>query len=186
MIRLYTRATTLLLLATSLLLMAACADAESEYDRMHSAAFFYRGVATRQALRSALEGAGVFCAIWCRNNVYHFENNYGATDTDNLLAVNDGKPYQAVEGFIVGKIAGVDMKGRQPIYAFDLACPNCDRELIRRALTLHQTTTLVSCSRCQRVYDLEKGGILVEGEKGIKLLQYHVSYDGMNTLQIYN
>lgn len=176
-----------LLGVVSLLLMAACSGAESEYDTMHSAAFLYKNVAVKHALRSALDGSGVYCSITCRNNVYYFTNNYGATDTDNLLAINNGIAYRAVAGFIVGRAANIDMHGNRPLYAFDLACPNCDAEYITRALTLPKDgTTVVECSRCYRKYDLELGGKRVAGSKGIKLIQYHATFDGNNILQIYN
>lgn len=171
-----------------LLTLTACEDAESEFDTTHRAAFLYKSVSTRTPLRSALNGAGVYCRVWALNGLYHFESNYGVTDQDNILAVVGGRPYNAICGFIVGRSALIDMKGRQPLYAFDLACPNCSQQAALSIRLEFRATgsPLVVCHKCHRSYDLDNGGLLVEGAQGIKLFRYHIDYDGMNILQIYN
>lgn len=178
----------LLLGLMALLTLTACDEAESEFDTTHRAAFLYRSVATQSALRSALNDYGVYCRVWVSGGHYLFENNNGVTGQDNILAVAGGRPYNALCGFIVGRRSSIDMKGRQPLYAYDLACPNCDREsaLSVPLYFVARGDARVTCRRCKRVYNPDEAGQLVGGEKGIHLIRYHIDYDGMNILQIYN
>lgn len=178
-----------ILLGLSLLLcLASCEDAESEYDTTHRAAFLYRSVSTQSPLRSALNDLGVYCRVWASGGHYFFENNHGLTGQDNILAIAGGRPYNALCGFIVGHRSNIDMKGNLPLYAYDLACPNCDLEsaISVPLYFVEKGGTRVVCRRCQRVYEPDDQGRLVGGPKGIKLLRYHIDYDGMNILQINN
>lgn len=171
-----------------LLTLTACEDAESEFDTTHRAAFLYRNVATQFPLRSALNGFGVYCRVTASAGLYHFYNSDGLEGQDNILAIAGGRPYNALCGFIVGRRSNLDMKGRQPLYAYDLACPNCDREsaLSVPLYFVARGDARVTCHRCQRVYNPDEAGQLVGGPKGIHLIRYHIDYDGMNILQIYN
>lgn len=171
--------------------LVACTTAESEYDTTHSAAFIYRQVSNKQALRSALDGSGIYCMVWYERGKYYFSNSLGQTDSDNLPAITGGVPYQSLSGFIVGRAANIDFSGQQPRYAWDRACPNCNLydHIVRPVEFCGTLGTQVQCPRCHRVYELESGGILTEGRQNdtdIKLYRYHISYDGGNNLQIYN
>ena len=76
--------------------------------------------------------------------------------------------------------------GAWDLLAFDLACPNCNRDdLINKSLAFRSDRSTVQCSRCQRVYDLNQGGLLVEGDAGIKLYRYRIQYAN-NTVVISN
>lgn len=171
------------------LMMSGCANAESEYDTTHSAGFFYQQVATKTALSSALQSpAGIFCLIYADAAKYYFCSSHGLTDEDNITAQTGTRPYNAVDGFVVGRLQTPDVRG-EDLYAFDSACPNCcaaPEYVVRRLAFVGKGNPRLRCERCKRVYDPCSAGSVVEGAEGIKMLRYHISFDGVNNLQIYN
>ena len=77
-----------------------------------------------------------------------------------------------------GLIVGTDYFGNNR--AFDLACPNCDRN--SRRLTLRDDGT-VRCSHCAMVYDLQNDGAIVDTGDGLYdrprgLYRYPITFDG--------
>lgn len=182
---------TLQALTTGLLccLLAACAEAELEYNDPYPANFIYRQVATKQALRSALESPGIYCMIHAEGKVYHFDNNYGQSDTDNMLGITGGQPYNSAGcGFIVGMTISTDMRTGQPQrVAYERACPHCDTfdNVTRPVEFQEKCSRYVVCPRCHRTYDLEVQGAAINGEGAIRLYKDRLAYDGMNNLRIY-
>lgn len=176
------------------LLIGACSMVETEYDTKARASFTYRLVSTKQALRTALQSPGFYCTITAHNSQYIFENNAKQIDTDNMLAVNNGTPYiSRGAGFIVGKASGYDKYGNfAPLYAFDRLCPYCyDYTHRQLRLTFTEEGNKVKCASingCGRIYNLDQGGYLENKQSPTdpKLFRYHITYDGMNILQIYN
>lgn len=166
-------------------LLAACAEAELEFNDPYPANFIYQQVATKQALRSALESPGIYCMIHAERNVYHFNNNYWQSDTDNMLSITGGQPYSSGgAGFIVGMTISTDMRtGNPQRVAYERLCPYCDTydKKISALEFQEKGSRYVVCPRCQRIYDLE-----VQGTAGsIRLYKDRLAYDGMNNLRIY-
>lgn len=187
--------TSVALTLAALGLCFGCSEAESIYDTTHQARFIYQQVATKQALRSALETGGYFCEIYARYGKYYFSNNYGQNSEDNILAVTGGKPYQAVAGFIVGRFNVQELGTGQTLLAVDRACPNCEIEdfVARPVAFVDSVPTWVHCKSCHRVYNLEDGAKLIGGDpylkngrRAIKLTRYHIRYEAPNHLEIYN
>jgi nitrite reductase/ring-hydroxylating ferredoxin subunit len=58
--------------------------------------------------------------------------------------------------------------------AYDRICPNCSGY---QPLRWASVATHVTCSKCQREYDLETGAVIA-GEGGEHLMRYGISYDG--------
>lgn len=83
-------------------------------------------------------------------------------------------------GLIIGQPYFND--GRSTYYAYDLACPHCDRAWAR--LTIDALGN-AACSHCEAVFDLNNGGIVVEGE-GRPLYRYRVTQSSVNTLYVHN
>lgn len=170
-------------------LLAACVEAELEYNDPYPANFVYQQVATKHALRSALESPGIYCMIYAKSNVYHFDSNDGHNDTDNMLSITGGKPYSSAGcGFIVGMTIKTDMKtGTQQRVAYERVCPHCDTyDKITKALEFKEKNSQqVVCNRCHRIYDLETQGVAINGEGNIRLYKDRLAYDGMNNLRIY-
>lgn len=170
-------------------LFVACAEAELEYNDPYPANFIYRQVATKQALRSALESPGIYCMIYAKGNVYHFYNNYWQSDTDNMLSITGGRPYSSGgAGFIVGMTISTDpMTGNQQRVAYERLCPYCDKydKKVSALEFQEKCSRYVVCPRCHRTYDLEVQGAAINGEGNIRLYKDRLAYDGMNNLRIY-
>lgn len=170
-------------------LLTACTEAELEYNDPYPANFIYRQVATKQALRSALESPGIYCMIHAEGKVYHFDNNYGQSGTDNMLSITGGQPYSSGgAGFIVGMTISTDMRtGNQQRVAYERICPHCDTyDNITRPVEFQEKCShYVVCPRCHRTYDLEVQGAAINGEGRIRLYKDRIAYDGMNNLRIY-
>jgi len=86
-----------------------------------------------------------------------------------------------------GIIVGTDSYGN--LRAYDLACPNCDRNY-RRLTLLNDGSGTCKCAQCAIVYDLNNDGVIVDKGNGThssprSLYRYPVSFDGTN-LRIVN
>ena len=117
-----------------------------------------------------------------------FTNADGKSTTVNKTALDSGYGnYKYICGFIVGTSMYTNLQTNLwDLYAFDLACPNCNSEdLVNKALQFRSDRSSVECSRCHRVYDLNQGGLITEGDDGIKLYRYRIQY-GNNTVVISN
>lgn len=75
----------------------------------------------------------------------------------------------------------------QPLRAYDLACPNCDRAAHRLTLSDNGWAT---CSNCGIVYDLNSDGMIIDKGKSDfnsprVLYRYRIIYDG-NDIHVNN
>lgn len=168
-------------------LATGCSEDITTTYSTYRAFFYYNKVTTAQPLYSALTDMGTFCSIYISpDKTIHFETLTNSA-TDNLTAIAYYNRYNAIAGFIAGQgnereIGKTDL----PILCYDLACPNCyENNSITRKLSL-QEGGYAFCSRCGRKYNLNKFGIIEEGDKGIKLFRYHISYNGAEIIQISN
>lgn len=165
--------------AFAVLLLAACSDdsAEGTYSS-DRASFICRSVSTIAPLRTALNSYGEFCMIYADVNYYYF---HSSTVTAPPVPKTQSSLYQSYichAGFIVGKGGIVELGSADyPLLCYDLVCPNCyhDNSITRRLAFAEQQGSVV-CNSCHRRYDLNNQGLIVEGEKGRKLLRYHISY----------
>lgn len=67
-------------------------------------------------------------------------------------------------------------------YAYDLACPACDRAAARLDV---DEQGRASCPLCDNVYDLNNGGTVVAGS-GRPLYRYRVTQSSVSTLFVHN
>lgn len=176
-----------LFLSLCLGMATGCSEDVTTTYSTYRAFFYYNKVSTTYPLFSALTGAGDFCSIYISpDKTIHFETLTNSA-TANLTAIANYNRYYAIAGFIVGQGNMMEMGSTVlPLLCYDLACPNCyEDNSITRKLSL-QENGYAFCSRCGRKYNLNKFGIIEEGDKGIKLQRYHISYDGADIMQIYN
>lgn len=168
------------LCAAFLGLCAACSeDAETLYA--NTPAFFrFQPVTSAPQLYTALNSPGMFCAITFTSTHYVFTGPDGGTSSFPRTATEAyGKPFY-ISGFLVGTPAIPDMESGTAGVAYDLACANCDADDgITRPVAFKSGTT-VGCERCERVYDLNNGGRVCEGEGGRSLYRYRLSYSEPN------
>ena len=120
-----------------------------------------------------------------RRYYYHF-SSLTSTAQVNRTALSAYQTYICIGGFIVGRSALNDIGSAEyPVVCYDRACPNCwSSDNIAKAMRIEENGHAV-CDRCHRTYDMNNEGLIVEGDKGRKLIRYRVSYVS-NTLAINN
>lgn len=171
----------------SLLGLSSCSeDVENLYSG-YLARFTYKYVNTVPPLYSALNSLGVFATIQADRGTYVFKDESGNKTTVNITAEDQNQHYYlGIAGFMVGlpNIPELGATTSTPV-CYDLACPNCYENLhIQKTLTL-EVGGFASCQSCGRVYNLNNQGLVSEGDGGISLYRYRMSYSG-NTLMINN
>lgn len=97
--------------------------------------------------------------------------------TINLSAMQtqSGAFHYGLGGLIIGTPSAFD--GNK--WAFDLACPKCDSR--NRKLTVEQPSGHAHCTECGCKYDLNSGGIPIEGNSR-PLWRYRVAENGPNII----
>lgn len=163
-----------LLLAT--LLTVACADDVQDYYAHERAFFRFTPVTAAMPLYTAVNSAGEWCKVTFAPGLYTFTSAHGLTATYPATALEAYGQPEYVAGFVVGTPSVPGVNGLYEVAAFDLVCPACyEQNMVQRSLafTGHE---LLTCPRCQRVYDLQNGGLQREGEPGPKMYRYHVTY----------
>lgn len=161
-----------LMVISALLLFVACSDDVSD-EYAHERAFLkFAPVTGVVPLNNAVNSMGHFCTITMGTNAFQFRSSEGTTATypytDEIRLY--GHP-ECISGFVIGKSLQPDMNLQYPVLAYDLVCPNCYVESLKtRALTLKGEK--LTCSLCQRVYDLTNRGIIKSGRAGKSLLRY--------------
>lgn len=171
------------------LLLVACSKTEQTYSN-HTARFAFTATNLVPHLNAALNNAGEFCTITAHNNTYVFHSPGLREDFTYERSELERKSgyILGLSGLIVGTPVIAEQLSSQPtVVCFDLACPNCYEDFsITRNVTL-QLSQRAQCSRCQRVYDLNTQGIIVEGVQGSSLYRYRVAYyPSGNTLNVSN
>ena len=174
-----------LLLLICLMMATACADDVQTVYSKYRADFVYDKVSTTDPLYKALTGAGMFCSIYRQGGKQYFTSPYETTYR-NLTDLNLYQRYVTINGFIVGLANQTEMGTTVlPLLCYDRVCPNCYEEGHNYSLAL-QENGFAYCSRCKRKYNLNDGGLIAEGDNGLKLIRYHIMYDGLNNMRIYN
>lgn len=154
-----------------------CADdVESVYSN-YRAFFRYSYVSTTSSLYSALNSPGMFCSItFPPSGKYVFTLHNGVQDSYTPTAMDGYVRPEYIAGFIVGTPQIPDLNSQFFQVAYDLVCPSCyELTYIQRSLRLTEDGH-AECTGCHRSYDLNNGGIIVQGEPGHKLIRYHIAY----------
>lgn len=110
-------------------------------------------------------------------------STYEVTDVLGNKYEKQLSEYEVRQGFQYGYggfIVGTNYEGT--LMAYDWACPNCDMSIHRLELNdIGQAT----CSNCNTTYDLNIGGIPIEGTSRERLWQYRIFQAG-NIITIQN
>ncbi len=184
----YKAAVLLTLLVCGLLM--ACTDDDTRYTSFY-ARCIVTPVTAVPPLYTAVNNAGEYVMMWRETNGnLLFVTPSGASLTVAPTALSSYQPWTSATGagFIVGKQNVPDLStGQLTLVAYDRVCPNCYREDINRNLAF-ANYGFVSCTRCQRTYDLNNGGTVTAGAAGYKLEAYRqvVYNSGQNILSISN
>ncbi|MBR2416737.1 MAG: lipoprotein [Bacteroidaceae bacterium] len=148
-----------ILIITTLLTLAACSDEGSNsgypvYFSCDATIYPY----------NIVQGYGQYITITRSGGtdykVRYYEGREEVEKTERLTAIQlqQGTFHYGLGGLIIGTPSAFD--GNK--WAFDLACPKCD--LRSRKLTVTQPVGHAHCEKCGSKYDLNSGGIPIEGD----------------------
>ena len=172
---------------TMAMLLASC-NGESEYSSQHECYFLFD--TSTSIIKNALNplAPGIFARITQsqQNGIPCIEiqlNDGISKDTTKITTAKETQR-KYVLGIYNGIIVGYSRLGNG-LYAFDNLCPNCYNTGRYQQLSWDNNRTRVKCSKCQRTYDLNNGGIIATGEQGAKLIRYMAQYTG-SVLFIHN
>lgn len=164
------------------LLFSCVDDDESPFARRPAFFRFSPVTAAPKTLFPALGSPGEWCTVTLTNTHYVLKTPGGMTDSYPLTQLDEYRRATWICGLIVGTPTVPDLGAYDfaPV-AYDLACPSCfEGGGITRAVSITSTTLgRASCSRCHRTYDINNGGIVVEGASSPhdpRLYRYRCNY----------
>ena len=175
------------LLAFSCWLLTSC-KADDEYST-HACRFSYdNSKHLDKVLASALEAnsRGVFCLIseYTRAGVRYivFENNLGMEPSQQIETAEEVEA-KFILGLNNGIIVGFQTLNTEGasggFVGYDVQCPNCVR---RENNTINpnyrvamENSGIATCSKCGKKYDMNNGGIILNGEEGDRGLDKYVA-----------
>ena len=158
-------------------LLLSCSQAERLYDT-YPVRFVVQNTNTNEVLNAALTGMGEFCTMVNKGTSMEYTNlktTRYVTFTSreqNYGYFNFGRS----NGFVVGHTSMISSRFPDQVVCYDIACPNCYSDLnVTRNVGL-LSGSRAQCSSCQRTYDLNELGMVVQGEPGRSLYRYSVRY----------
>lgn len=165
-------------------LLFSCGDSQYEYSSRHSYLVLDNSAHQDPTLASAMTPySGVFVAITLKNKggaqYYQFTSNQGQSSESIFNAIDQRRT--VLLGMNQGLIVGYSTWSDLTFYAYDRECPNCfnpDVVPIRSKALQMSSTGIATCQSCHRKYDLNSGGIVVDGDKGDKLVRYRAGTTG--------
>ena len=154
----------------------ACGDTQSEFSPVRISFVFDNSLHNNAVLAGAMTPhSGLFCTV---------SQKLAPTGVEFVFTGMDGKSeasranaqdvrHAVILGQNNGLILGYGITiDPAVLYAYDQQCPNCRGTL---AIT---PAAKVACPVCHREYDLNNGGIVVKGDRGLKLTRYRASTTG--------
>ena len=162
------------LLFTVILAFAGC-EVESSYSSYRAKIVFDGSIYPYNHARSF----GQFICIKQGANIgqYKVTDAMGKTQTVNIpeIYLQQSRFYYGLGGLIIG----TPSMGDGTIWAYDWACPNCD--LARYRVEIDYTMGHATCPRCATKFDLNNGGIAIEGDSR-PLWRYRVFDNGSEVI----
>lgn len=164
----------------ALLLLVSCSDdSSSKFSKKYQVRFYFE-VQQSAELFNAIGNPGQFVSIRPLNGKVRIHNTMGGHDY-SLSSVGSRDFEYGLGGLIVGTSSTPNMNGGFDLVAYDLACPNCDRQ--SRRLTLKDDGSAF-CEHCGISYDMNNYGWLLHVDENAKselrsLYRYHINFNGM-------
>ena len=164
------------------LLLGAC-SAENEFSTWPCRFAYDNSINQDATLATAMDAnsRGVFCQITesSRGGVKYlsFVNNQGEQSQVRETAMEQQANFilGLNNGIIVGYQTLVTDGFGAGFAAYDVQCPNCVRatgnDISPNYRIVMSQTGVATCSKCGKQYDLNFGGIILNGEKGDKGLE---------------
>ena len=155
-----------LIVGTLALLFSCVDDDESPFARRPAFFRFSPVTAAPKTLLPALSSPGEWCTITLSTTSYNFRSATGKTDTYPQTQLDAyGRPTW-VSGLIVGTptVPELGFSDFAPV-CYDAVCPYCfeDGGITRQVVFTDVALGRVGCTRCRRTYDINNGGIVIEG-----------------------
>lgn len=170
------------LLALCLLAMLMACEADDIVSRRYMCHFvFSYEQHSTSLLFAAARSAGTYVYVTtsgdgrtATRHIYVTSNDGKTPREDNIISTDKENytTFQLGASNDIGLIIG--LTNFNGLWAYDRCCPNCES---LQPLNFTGNRQQVMCSRCQRTYDLETGGI-VDGDNGNALFRYFCSFDG--------
>lgn len=180
----------------AMLFLGSC-DAENSISTEFRCQFmFYTNLHPQCSLERALTSAGNFTIISTKyeNGAWHVYStlNDGKNETENIAMTTAAErninynQLGANNGIIIGSNGYGGIDGNNAYLAWDRQCPNCIHQYGGTNYPLNWNSNnrqMVSCSKCQRTYDLNTGAVQ-SGAKGNdrSLMGYRINYDKVNNI----
>ena len=167
-----------------LFLLVSCGDTQYEYSSRRCFLVIDNAVHQDATLASAMTPyTGTFVAITVVINggaqYFKFTSNQGQTTQSIFNGIDQRRTL--LLGMNQGLIVGYSTWSDLTFYAYDRECPNCfspDAVPVRSKALQMSSAGIATCQTCHRKYDLNSGGIIVEGDKGDKLVRYRANTTG--------
>ena len=163
------------ILVTLAILLASCEE-ESLYSGYHARFIFDGNVHPYNQARSF----GQFIGVRKGNNIgqYKLTDAQGNTQTVNIpqIHLQQGAFHYGLGGLLIGTPSTY---GDDNLIAYDWACPSCD--IARHRVEIDYTMWHATCPNCHAKFDLNSGGIPIEGQSR-PLRQYHVFDSGIEVI----
>ena len=168
-----------------LLFVTSCGDIQNEYGNFRPYFVYENDVRQNARLAEAMTpNSGMFCTVrWqfiSGAQYYVFTNSDGRTSKSILTDLEIQRRY--ILGCNNGLIVGYGNLNNPPVfYAYDLECPNCfdPQALPLKSKPLQLLAGGIAvCRVCNRRYNLNNSGVIVQGERGRKLTRYRAQTTG--------
>lgn len=165
---------TIILFAITAVLLTAC-DYDSPYSAYRANFIFDKSVYPYYQVDSY----GLFICVKRSTNSgeYKITDATGRTQTMSIpeMQLQMNPFHYGQGGLIIGRPTNCD----EYIWAYDWACPLCDSPSKR--VEIDYTTGHATCPKCATKFDLNSGGIAIEG-KSRPLWRYHVYENNPNVI----
>lgn len=158
----------------------ACDSGEERYSMDYPCLFtFNTQLHITSALTRCLDNPGSFVRVDVKKelgvfNLFIYSNN--GKEQEKITLATDKENYQmgqvgANNSIIIG------CSNFNGLKAYDAQCPNCLDAYtgINYPLSFSSNGQTVSCSKCERIYQLNTEGIT---DNGLRLIEYRPRYDG--------
>ena len=171
--------------------MGGCSTDDFEFEKNHQCYFtFDCGIHQGTALQSCLNpmSPGLFCMVWKQETAVmrHIQMQLYNRQTEDVAITTEIETRRScILGANNGLVIGCSTLNNGQLYAFDRACPNCEKTGLHKALQWENSGLWLKCPQCERVYDLNNNGFIVNGDSGDKLMRYRASYSN-NVLMVGN
>lgn len=161
--------------ATVLLVFAGCSE-ENPYSGYHAHFVFDGTISPYNQARSP----GQYICVRRGANIgeYRLTDAMGNTTVERVpeIYLQQGVFHYGLGGLIIGTPWAY---GEGALIVYDWACPNCELEKYR--VSIDYVMGYATCSKCGVKFDLNSGGIAIEG-KSSPLMRYRVIDNGSTVI----